>query len=372
MIGSPDEVEAERSGVLVLIKGLGIGGAEKLIVEAARHWDRSRFDYRVAYVLPWKDQLVSELLRSGIPVDCVGGRRGFDPATPWRLRKLIAATGPALIHAHLPTTGILARLVAPVPVVYTEHNLVGSYRAPVRAFNRLTYGRNAAVIAVSEAVARSAGGYRGPSPIVIPNGVTCSVSEEERKAALAELALPPGTPLVVHVGNVRPGKGHRTLLAAARLLTNYRPVIVSIGGEKAPGDLMRLREEASGLGVADTVRFLGRRWDALSFVAAADLVVNPADVEGLPLALLEAMSLGKPVVATAVGGVPSIVKDQETGILVPPGDPQALALGIERLLADRSLAAALAEAGERLIRTRFSAESMVRDIEDVYSTVLYG
>ena len=163
MSSTPDD----RARVLVLIKGLGIGGAERLISEGSEHWDRERFDYRVAYFLPWKDHLVGHLQSNGVVVDCIGSDKGLGPRAYGKLRSLISRWEPDIIHTHLPTAGIMARLATSRPVVHTEHNLVGSYRQPTRSANRLTYGRNAAVIAVSDAVAQSLHGYPGPAPRVI-------------------------------------------------------------------------------------------------------------------------------------------------------------------------------------------------------------
>ncbi|MGH8923785.1 MAG: glycosyltransferase, partial [Acidimicrobiia bacterium] len=311
-----------RPVVLILIKGLGIGGAERLITEAASWWDRKLFDYRVAYLLPWKDQLVRDLEESRIPVAMLGSRRGIGPAAAARLRRFIKKEKVALVHAHLPTAGVLARLVSPVPVIYTEHNLVGSYRLPTRLLNRLTYTRNRRVVAVSEAVAAAVGDYRGPKVAVIPNGVSVRVSEQTAASARAELGLNSESDLVVHVGNIRPHKGHATLVAAAGWLAGHRPgvTIVSIGGEKHPGDLERVRALAAAAGADGVLRFLGRRDDARAFLAAADVVVNPSDVEGLPVVLLEAMAMERPVVATSVGGVPALIEHELTGLLVEPGD----------------------------------------------------
>ena len=130
------EVGSEKIRVLVLIKGLGIGGAEKLISEGARFWDRDSFEYTVAYVLPWKDQLVGALEDQGVEVHMIGGERGLTPPTVGRLRSLVKDLDVDLIHAHLPTMGIVARIASPVPVVYTEHNMADSYRPITRFLNR--------------------------------------------------------------------------------------------------------------------------------------------------------------------------------------------------------------------------------------------
>jgi glycosyltransferase involved in cell wall biosynthesis len=362
----------ERHRILVLIKGLGIGGAERLIAEGANYWDRDQFDYRVAYVLPWKDQLVAEIEGHGVSVDCVGSDRGLGPTAYRKLRSLVSKWDPDLIHAHLPSAGILARIATRRPVIYTEHNIASSYRQPTRSVNRLTYGRNASVIAVSEAVAEGLAGYPGPTPRVIPNGVSVSVSPAEIEAVRTELGIQADRSLVVHVGNIRPHKGHENLIAATALLAAQDPdvLVVSVGAEKHDGDLARVRASAESAGVSDQIRFMGRREDARSFLAAADLVVNPADVEGLPLAILEALALSRPVVATAVGGVPTVVVDHVTGLLVPPGDPLALANGIRTAL-DSPDAKAWAQAGAELVSTQYGIARMITDYEKLYREVLH-
>ncbi len=225
---------ADRARVLVLIKGLGIGGAERLIVDGAEHWDRDRFDYRVVYVLPWKDQMVEPLRASGVDVDCVGSGRGMGPRAFRSLRRLIGEWKPDIIHAHLPSAGIMARVVGGAPVVYTEHNIAGSYRQPTRTLNRMSYARNAAAIAVSGAVADSLDGYPGPTPRVIPNGITFTVTLEEVDAVRAELGVEPDQKLIVHVGNIRPHKGHENLIAATGVIAASEPsaLVVSVGAEK--------------------------------------------------------------------------------------------------------------------------------------------
>jgi hypothetical protein len=132
-----------RIRVLVVIKGLGMGGAEQLILESARVWNRDRFEYEVAYVLPWKDQLVDAIRTTGIPVHCIGGEKGsMGLGTIRRFRDLVRRFDPDVVHSHLPATGVMTRLFGGRPVVYTEHNLADSYRFPTGFLNRLTYGRH--------------------------------------------------------------------------------------------------------------------------------------------------------------------------------------------------------------------------------------
>lgn len=359
----------DRTRVLILIKGLGLGGAENLIAESAPLWDTGSFEYRVAFLLPWKDQLVGKVTSHGIEVTCLDWEGPQSLGGISRLRRLVGDWNPHIVHSHLPLSGILGRLIATGRhQVYTEHNVVDYYRQPTRAINRATYGRNDRVIAVSDAVAESISSYPGPRPIVIPNGVVVTrPAEEDIESARSGLGIDRSTPLIVHVGNIRPHKGHNNLIDAMAILIRERPDVkaVSIGGEKHDGDLDRIRNRARELGLSDHLRFLGRRDDALTFFAAADVVVNPSDVEGLPVSLLEALALARPVVATAVGGVPTIVKDRETGVLVEPGNPAELAEGIELAL-DSSEAATWGESGSRLVAERHGLATMVAEYESIY------
>ncbi|MFV1998982.1 MAG: glycosyltransferase, partial [Acidimicrobiia bacterium] len=344
---------------------------EKLIVEGSRFWDRDRFDYRVAYALPWKDQLVETLRSRDVPVQCFGTKHGMTPTGVYRFWKLCHAWNASLIHAHLPSMGAVARVTSRVPVVYTEHNIASSYRRPVQLVNRATYSRNASVIAVSEAVYESISSYPAPRKQVIPNGVHVQ-QRDDRAEVRAELGLGVDDRLVVHVGNIRPKKGHRTLVEMAHIVLGQRDdvYIVSVGAEKTAGDLQRLKEAAAERGISDRIVFLGRREDAMRFIAAADVYVNPADVEGLPVTILEALALERPVVATSVGGVPSIIEDNVTGLLVPPADPDALAAGLLRMLDHPDMASALGQRGRNLVESDYGLEAMVRSTESEYSDVL--
>ena len=368
---TPAEQQGRRTRVLVLIKGLGIGGAERLLSEGSRFWNTDEFDYQVAYILPWKDQLTGDLAARGFDAVCIGD--GWWPITaPIKLRRLVRATRPHLIHAHLPVAATIARLLGGAPVIYTEHSLAGAYRQPTRSLNRMTYGRNRAVIAVSEPVARSLDGYPGPAPQVIPNGVSVDDVVGARRRVRAELALEADSPLVVHVGNIRPQKGHGTLLRAAGEVREALPdtVFVSIGAEKHAGDLERARRDAQAEG--GVVRYLGRRPDAIDFIAGADVLVNPSDVEGLPLVILEAMMAGTPVVATAVGGVPTVVRDGETGYLVPVGQPRALAAALTDAITHPDRTRAMAERARTIAERDYSLEAMVGRYEAIYRSVLNG
>ena len=239
--------------VLILIKGLGIGGAEKLISEGARYWDRDRFDYSVAYVLPWKDQLVGEIERLGIDVELIGSDRGSP--RPSCLDCVTSYGGEASIWS-MPTYPLWGSWPgSPRPSrSYIPSTTWPSRIGPYRWANRLTYGRNRAVMAVSGAVAASVSSWPGRPVTVIPNGVAVHAGAAEARTAREKLGLSDDAPLVTHVGNIRPGKGHDVLIDAAAILVKTMPdvTIVSIGGEKYPGDLDRVQTRVAEEGVGQS------------------------------------------------------------------------------------------------------------------------
>jgi glycosyltransferase involved in cell wall biosynthesis len=164
------------------------------------------------------------------------------------------------------------------------------------------------------------------------------------------------------------------LVQATGVLSELRDdvEVVSAGAEDTTGELERLCDAVLGLGLGNRMRFLGQRLDAPDLMSAADVIVNPSDVEGLPIALLEAMHLGRPIVATDVGGVSSLIEDGVTGLLVPPREPDLLAKAVETILSNPMLARRLGEAGKCRVKRQFSVEAAVRQIEHIYSSVLPG
>jgi glycosyltransferase involved in cell wall biosynthesis len=360
--------------ILILIKGLGRGGAEQLLMNAAPYLDRDRFDYQIGYLLPWKNALVEELRRYEIPVVCLGA--GLD----WtrRLRSLLTARRIDLVHAHLPYPAIGARAALArtgCPLVYTEHNVWQAYRPTTRLANMVTFFRNDHVFTVSDQVRASirfpslyrsfmTGSietlYHGPDPESVgawrPDGVR------------QELGIDVSAPLVGTVANLRPEKGHRFLLAAAaivrRAIPDVRFVLVGDGPE-----MNSVRQQIERLHLGEAVAVTGFRNDAQRLISAFDVFALPSLHEGLSIALIEALALGKPVVASRAGGVPEVMKDGEHGLLVDPGDVDGLAHGIMTLLRDSDMRHRMGEAGVRRAVV-FDIRTAVRRMEEVYEELL--
>jgi glycosyltransferase involved in cell wall biosynthesis len=363
--------------ILILIKGLGRGGAEQLLVNAVPHLDRSRFRYEVAYLLATKDALVNDLERQGIGVTCLNSGGG----TGWmrRLRTLTRTHQIDLVHAHLPYPAIGARLTLGgrwrPRLVYTEHNVWPSYRPPTYWANLLTFPRNDHVFTVSDQVRASIGYPRAIRWLPLPTVETLYHGLDPRALDLPssdgvreELGIPPGAPLVGTVANFRVEKAHADLLRAAALVRRDIPDVrfVLVGQGPLEG---QVRREAERLELDGNVIFAGFRTDVARVAAAFDVFALSSRHEGLSIALLEAMALGKPPVVTRVGGLPELVEHSRQGLLVPPADPSALAAGIVTVLRDDDLRTRLGQAARRRAAD-FDIRVAVRRMEAVYTTLL--
>jgi glycosyltransferase involved in cell wall biosynthesis len=362
--------------VLWAIKGLGPGGAERLLVEHARIADHERFSYEVAYVLDWKRHLVPELEQLGVVTHCLGVRTEVDPRWTTRLFTLLRHGRYDVVHMHSPTVASVARIEACAlgprrpALVYTEHNRWPSYRAETRGANRLTFGLDDATFAVSADVRDSLAARHRDAVEVLVHGVDVERVQSfaaEREETRRELGVQPGESLAVTVANLRAGKNYPGLIDAARLLVDRGvPVRFVTAGQGQLADEVAALHRESGLG--DRFALLGYRDDTTRLIAAADVFVLASHHEGLPVTVMEALTLGVPVVATAVGGLPEAVTADENGILVPPGDTAALAAAIERAVEPATHARLVA--GARATGDRFSNAPAVARVEATYQRLV--
>ena len=362
-------------GVLIVIKGLGRGGAEQLLLSGVPYLDTASYRYQFAYLLPWKDSLVPELTGAGFAVHCLEGARG--PGWAGRLRALVRREGIGLVHVHSPVAAAGVRAVAGrrTRVVYTEHNLWDRYHPATWAANLATFPRNDHVFAVSETVRQS---IRYPGPLrllpmppleTLHHGLDpAALPVPGRDGVRAELGIPEDAPVVGSVANFKAAKDHATLLRAAAQVRQAIPSVrfVLVGQGPLEAETRRL---AGQLGLDQTVVFAGFRTDATRLMAGFDAFALSSTYEGLPIALIEAMAVGCPAVVTRVGGTPEVVTDGVHGFLVPPRDPAALAAGLTRLLGDRALRDGLGQAAAARAQD-FDIRTAVRRMEQVYARLL--
>jgi glycosyltransferase involved in cell wall biosynthesis len=363
--------------VLLLIKGLGRGGAEQLLVNAVEHGDRSKVEHHVAYLLPWKTAMVNDLLAQGVEPICLDGAKGLR----WggRLKRLVRDRRIDLVHVHSPYVGAVARSVfgrrRPV-LVTTEHNVWERYHRATYWANAVTFPRNDHVFAVSDEVRRSiryAWPLRFlPSPTIetLHHGIDVDrvVATPPATGIRELLGIPSDAPVVGTVANFKPHKGYRYLLEVAATVVRARPdVRFVLVGDGPLAEELRL--ETRRLGLGEAVVFAGFREDALRVVRTFDVFVMSSVQEGLPLALLEAMALGCPPVATRVGGVSSVIEDAVSGFIVEPRDTQTQAERILKLLEDDELRRSLSTAA-RARGATFHVRRAIHRIEQVYAELV--
>lgn len=365
--------------VLWCIKCLGYGGAERLLVSAAHARDTDGFEYEAAYVLPSKDALVPDLEASGVPVHCLGsGESNLDLRWMMQLRRLLLRRRYDVVHFHLPYTAGLGRLVVrslPSGVrpktVTTEHNLWPTNPWPIRAANTLTLPLDAASMAVSGAVRQAMPPrHRRKVEVVVPGVAHLAPFQRHawREEMRAELGVGPHEVVIGTVANLRRGKGYEVLLPAAReLIDRGLPVrFVALGVGPLHDEVSELHAK---LGLGERFLLLGGRSDAMRVVAGFDIFTLPSWSEGCPVSVMEALTLGVPVVASAVGGIPDAVTHGMEGLLIAPGDPGELAEALTLLVLDPSARARMSVAA-RARGAQFDITPSVRRAEAIYLEVI--
>jgi glycosyltransferase involved in cell wall biosynthesis len=363
--------ETPRLRLLFVVGNFVAGGAERHLLELWSRIDRRRFEVTIA-CFHRDGQFTAQVEALGWPIVELGlGRRVYDLRGIVGLARLIHATlqvRPDVIHGYLfgPNLfAVLAGRLCGVPAIVVAKRNMDAFESPRQAsLQRLAHRWATHVTAVSGAVADSVAAMGVPREriTVIPNGV-----DAERFA----VAPPPranGAAVVGSVGCLAPRKDYATLLDALALLRgrgrDFRVELVGDGPERAA-----LEAHAASLGLSDRVRFLGERPDVDRLLPTMDVFVLSSREEGIPNALLEAMAAGRPSVATAVGGTPEVMRDGETGWIVPPRSPERLAAALEQALDDPAEAARRGDNARRYAREVLSIDAMVRRHEAFYESL---
>jgi len=364
--------------VAQLVTELDPGGAERVVHDIATGLDPRRFEPLVISVRPATGDVAAWLSRAGVPVRSVESRGRVGLGDARRLAGILREERVEILHAHLvraihlgARAGRRAGVRAVVATIHDIQRMLGRLRLGAM---RRAAGRLDAVACVSEAARADLIARVGIAPgraRVIPNGVEPARFEGpfDRDDTRRSLGVDRDAFVILSLGRLRPEKGHDTALRAivdiARVEPKARLVVVGDGPERA-----RLERLASRLDLGARAVFAGQREDVPAILSAADCMVAPSRYEGFGLAAAEAMAAALPVVASNVYAHPELIEDGVSGILVRPGDPDALASSVIAILRDGDLARALGAAARERVRERFTLDKMLRSYEALYEDVL--
>lgn len=363
--------------VMLLAIGLGVGGTEGYIKELASRLDRRRFQV-VVCVLKGDDCIARELRDNGVRVITLGGKGKSDVRVLVRFLHVVRAEMPDVIHAFLFWANLVSRVVGKllrVPILISAyHDLELSRAWHHLLMDRLTVRWAHSITCCSAAVCRAVGSQVGGGSekyVTIPFGVDVGRFSNRSSLGKQELGLDESLPVVGTVCRlVEPKKGLTALFHAMAQLREEKAVecqLLVVGEGPAHS---QLRDLAVRLGIVRHVVFAGVRRDIESLLSLMDVFVLPSLYEGLGIAILEAMAASRPVVATAVGGIPEIVVHGKTGLLVPPGDPSALAAAIQQMLAHPEQAASFGLQGRRRAEEKFAISIMVEKHQALYEALV--
>ncbi len=356
--------------ILAITNQLSMGGAEHFVVRLSNELAHRR--HRVVVLTAGGDLV--RLLDDRV-THVTGPARAKTPRAIWGLSRQIANLVQRheiqVVHANSPTTALAASLACwsrAVPVVTSAH---GSWDERVKPYvARMFSVGSDRVVGCSEALTKDLvrHGLNRHKAMTIHNGIPFRSSPPDaglRAEVRAELGLPADAPVIIYVGRCTRDKGLNELLTAVAQVRWRCPevrLVLAGDGEALP----ECKAQARRLGIEEAVSFLGFRNDVNRLLAAADVFTLPSWDEGLPLSVAEAMAAGLPVVATPVGGMPEIVLDNITGLLVELRSPARLCEALHKLVADPVMARRMGQAGRIHVSAHFTLDQMVSRFEALY------
>jgi glycosyltransferase involved in cell wall biosynthesis len=380
MMNSPLVSEGKHI-LFQIISSLVPAGAERLVVHLVEYIDRERFaPVCISLTDPVGSHLEARVQQLGVPLYFLGKGDKMSFEALRKLDALFRQYRPAVVHTHLLALNyaypLMIRYRTPARV-YTVHNLaekdIGLRTAPMVRALAFRYRIGGVVpVAIAEEVRASIQRVYGyPDPPLIPNGIPTdeyAPNPDTRAQWRQAHGIEPRATVLTHIGRFAFQKNHALLVEAfAQVRSNAPLYLLLVGG----GELENAaREQVAGLGLESRVRFLGIRADVADILRASDVFVLSSRWEGNPMSVMEAMASGLPVVSTAVGGVPELVRDGETGLLVPSEDAGALARAIQALVDDPARRQAMGAAARQHAVASFDIRHTVRGYEQLYEALL--
>jgi starch synthase (maltosyl-transferring) len=368
---------AHPVGVALVITDLDVGGAERALTALATRLDRSRWRVGV-FCLSGPGALAEVIRGAGLPCECLGVSRRNPIQAVARLARALRRFRPELVQGFLFHANLAARLAAPW-VGRPRPWVLGGIRVAERQrrwhllLDRWTSRLVAGEVCVSRGVlafSRDVGGLDPARLTVIPNGIDPAPIDAAEPVPRATIGIPDEAHLALCVGRLDPQKGLPDLLDAAGRVIERRPGWhLALAGDGPERDRL-LRSIEAHTALRDRVRWLGRRDDVPGLLKSADVLVQASHWEGMPNAVLEAMAARRAVVGTAVEGTEDLVVPGETGWLVPPRDPAALAQALDQAADDPDRCRRYGEAGRLRVEREFSLDAVVAAYERLWAGIL--
>jgi L-malate glycosyltransferase len=369
---------AEKIKVLHIIKSLGRGGAEMLLPETLKLHDQAQYEFHYIYFLPWKDQMVVAIQQAGGRVTCFSASNNLlIIMQAWRIKRYITTHKIALVHCHLPWAGFVGRMVfklMAVPVLYTEHNKQERYHGITRWLNKFTFGWQTRAIAVSDDVAQSIRKNIGDKVPVVPvsNGVNTEffTRNADAGALLKKQWGLPDQAFVVGIVSVfrfqkRLKEWIDVFAAAAKVNPNLYGVLVGDGPLKA-----EILAHIEARQLTGRILLPGLQTEVKPWYSMMDVFMMTSIFEGLPIALLEAMSMQCAIVTTNAGGIKEVIRPGIDGIAIEVDAWQQLSeplLDLEQNIWKRQH---LANAARQRVIESFGMQKMVVELQGLYQEVL--
>ena len=368
-------IESAPIPIAFCITELDRGGAERALSQLVLGLDRAEWLPRV-YCLGPRGHFADVIEAGGVVVECFGGTGVMSlPRVMVRLTLALRRFRPALLQTFLFHANIVGRIagrLARVPRIVSGIRVADRRSRWYGRLDRWTNGLVDHNVCVSQGVADFSILETGLAPsklTVIPNGVDDKLFASATLADLTPLGVPHGSPVFITVGRLEEQKGIDLLLTAASLvLRDHADCHFLIVGEGC--DRAALESQARQLGIANTVHFVGRRDDVPNLLKASTAFVLPSRWEGMSNALLEAMAVGLPVVATAVEGSSELIRSGETGRLVPAGHPEELASAVRSVFDEAGRAREMALAAQALVKKYYTASATVSAYDELYRRLI--
>lgn len=360
--------------ILHIIKSLGRGGAETLLPETLKLHDKDRFEFHYIYFLPWKNQMVDNIEIEGGIVQCFSSSNNFKMLQQYnKVINYCKKHGINLIHCHLPWSGFLGRIVFSkinLPVIYTEHNIQERYHILTKRLNKWSFNSQSMALGVSADVTRSIIENINPDiPVkTLLNGV--NTTKFKRNTIKGEkiknqFGIPKNAIVIGNVAVFREQKGLFDWINAFKLISKSNLDVYGILVGAGPLD-MEIKSMVSSLNLDNRIFLPGLQTDTISYFSAMDIFMMSSVFEGLPIALLEAMSMNCAVVSTKAGGIVEVITDGIDGRLCDVHDITNLAKITSDLIDNSVERNRLQNASRERIVAEFSLETMVQELEQIY------